>query len=88
MPCLVSLTGKEADFQSLSALPEVDQIIAPRVEAPVLMLNGRFDFIFTGTNVPQEHNRRVLYETDHDIPRNEWIKETLDWLDRYLGPVK
>ena len=24
----------------------------------------------------------------YNIPRNELIKETLDWLDRYLGPVK
>jgi cephalosporin-C deacetylase-like acetyl esterase len=28
-------------------LPDVDQLnFAPRVKAPVLMLNGRFDFIF------------------------------------------
>jgi len=29
-----------------------------------------------------------LYDTDHIIPRNEFIKETLKWLDKYLGPVK
>ncbi len=29
-----------------------------------------------------------LYDTDHYIPRNEFIKETLAWLDKYLGPVK
>jgi len=29
-----------------------------------------------------------LYETDHYIPRNELIEETLAWLDHYLGPVK
>jgi len=29
-----------------------------------------------------------LYETDHIPPRNEFIKESLAWLDRYLGPVK
>jgi len=80
-------------------LPEVDQInFAPRVKAPVLMLNGRFDFIFpTGSSqepmfrqlgTPPEHKRRVLYDTGHDIPRTEMIKETLNWLDRYLGPVK
>jgi hypothetical protein len=31
--------------------------------------------------------RRVVYDTGHDIPSIEMIKETLDWLDRYLGPV-
>ena len=34
-------------FYLQSRLPEVDQLnFAPRVRAPVLMLNGRFDFIF------------------------------------------
>jgi len=28
-----------------------------------------------------------LYDTDHVPPRIEYIKETLNWLDRYLGPV-
>jgi cephalosporin-C deacetylase-like acetyl esterase len=80
-------------------LPEVDQLnFAPHVKAPVLMLCGRFDFIFpVGTSqepmfrllgTPKEQKRRVLYETGHDIPRAQMIKETLDWLDRYLGPVK
>ena len=29
----------------------------------------------------------LLYDTGHNIPRNELIKETLNWLDQYLGPV-
>ena len=75
-------------FYLQKRLPEVDQLnFAPRVKAPVLMLNGRFDFIFpTGSSqepmfrllgTPQEHKRRVLYDTGHDIPRNEMIKESL-----------
>jgi cephalosporin-C deacetylase-like acetyl esterase len=86
-------------FYLQQRLPEVDQLnFAPRVKAPVLMLNGRFDFIFPpGSSqepmfrllgTPKENKRRVVYETGHDIPRNEMIKESLDWLDRYLGPVK
>jgi len=66
------------------------------VRTPVLMLNGRFDFIFPpqlsqepmfhslGTNLSQK--RRVVYYTSHGLPPNPTIKETLDWLDRYLGP--
>jgi pimeloyl-ACP methyl ester carboxylesterase len=71
---------------------------APRVKVPVLMLNGRFDFIFPLASsqepmfrllgTPKEQKRRVVYDTGHDVPRNELIKESLDWLDRYLGPVK
>lgn len=86
-------------FHLQNALPEADQInFAPRMKTPVLMLNGRFDFIYpTGTSqepmfrllgTPIEHKRRVVYDTGHHIPRNEMIKEILNWLDKYLGPVK
>jgi dienelactone hydrolase len=81
------------------ALPEVDQInFAPRVMQPVLMLSGRYDFFYPveTSQVPmfrllgarQANKRHVLYDTAHSIPRNELIKESLAWLDRYLGPVK
>jgi hypothetical protein len=59
---------------------------------------GRFDFIFPTAasqepmlrplGTPAEHKRRVVYDTGHDIPRTEMIKESLNWLDRYFGPVK
>jgi dienelactone hydrolase len=81
------------------ALPEVDQInFLPRVTVPVLMLNGRYDFflpvetssavMFRLLGTPKENKRQVIYQTGHGVPRTELIKETLDWLDRYLGPVK
>jgi pimeloyl-ACP methyl ester carboxylesterase len=93
--CVLVVPG----FYLQRSLPEVDQLnFAPRVTAPVLMLSGRFDFLFPvglsqlpafdilGT--PKENKRRVVYEMDHALPpRNELIKETLGWLDRYLGPV-
>ena len=85
-------------FYLQERLPEVDQVnFAPRVKSPVLMLNGRFDFIwppaisqepmFRLLGTPTEDKRRVVYDTGHDIPRTEMIKESLNWLDRYLGPV-
>ena len=93
--CVLIVPG----FSLQKSLPEVDELnFAPRVKIPVLMLNGRFDFFFPvetsqlpmfrllGT--PKEHKRHVVYETGHNIPRHELIKETIDWLDRYLGPVK
>jgi hypothetical protein len=79
--------------------PAAGQInFAPRVATPVLMLNGHFVFVFPMRSsqepmfrmlrTPTEHKRRILYVTGHDIPRNEQITEILNWLDRYLGPVK
>ncbi len=79
--------------------PEVDPFhYAPRVTVPTLMLNGRYDVSFPleldvlplyellGTR--EEDKRLVLYDTDHFVPRRERIKESLAWLDRYLGPVE
>jgi len=93
--CVLVVPG----FYLQKCLPEVDQLnFAPRVKVPVLMLNGHFDFfypvetsqlpMFRMLGTPKAHKRRVLYETGHNIPRNEMIKETLNWLDRYLGPVR
>jgi cephalosporin-C deacetylase-like acetyl esterase len=82
------------------SLPEVDQInYVSRVTVPVLMLNGRFDAIepvdssqlpmFKMLGTPADQKRHVIYEAAHgDYPENAYIKEVLDWLDRYLGPVR
>jgi len=69
-----------------------------RVKIPTLMINGKYDTsflyetsikpMFDLLGTPDEHKELKLYETDHIPPRNEFIKETLAWLDRYLGPVK
>jgi dienelactone hydrolase len=78
--------------------PEVNPInYVGRVKTPTLMLNGRYDMIFPYETdvkpmfdlmgIPDEHKQLKLYETDHFVPKNEFIKETLAWLDRYLGPV-
>jgi predicted esterase len=78
--------------------PEANQInYVTRVKTPTLMLNGKYDTIFpSDTSIkpmfdllgtPDEHKELKLFETDHIPPRNEFIKETLAWLDRYLGPV-
>ena len=79
--------------------PETDQInYVTRVKTPTLMLNGKYDTLlpyessqkpmFDLLGTPDEHKELKLYATDHIPPRNEFIKETLAWLDRYLGPVK
>jgi hypothetical protein len=64
---------------------------------PSLMLDGRYDsfygleqgirpmFRLLGTAAADK--RLILYDTDHIPPRTEYIRETLAWLDKYLGPV-
>jgi dipeptidyl aminopeptidase/acylaminoacyl peptidase len=79
--------------------PEIDPLnFATRSRTPVLMLNGRYDYAFTleGNQlplfrllgVPEKDKRHVLFNTGHDLPQMETIKEVLAWLDRYLGPVE
>jgi dienelactone hydrolase len=80
--------------------PEVNSWnFAPRLHVPLLMLNGRDDFLF-----PLETNQKplfrrfattdpdkkhVLYDGGHRnlVTRPDLIGEMLDWFDKYLGPV-
>jgi predicted esterase len=86
-------------FSSGSKLPEVDEInFAPRVKTPVLMLNGRQDFsfpiessqkpMFKWLGTPQADKRHGIYDGGHVFPFARIIKDTLDWLDKYLGVPK
>jgi eukaryotic-like serine/threonine-protein kinase len=72
---------------------------APRLREPVLMVNGRYDFVFSldtaqtplfkmlGT--PEKDKRHLILDTPHDVTeqRPQLVKGVLDWLDRYLGRV-
>ena len=80
-------------------LPEIDPInFAPHVKIPVLMINGRYDFelplekcqepIFRALGSAPQDKRHVLYDTGHSPPQLPVMKEALNWLDQYLGPVK
>lgn len=93
--CVLVMGG----FSKQSPLPEVDPLnFASRVRTPTLLLNGRYDFYFPEDttqipmfrlfDVPDDRKRRVVYETGHTIPRADLIRESLDWFDRYLGPVR
>ena len=81
------------------ARPEVDQInFITHINIPVLMLNGKYDSIepletaqepmYRLFGTPGEKKKHVRYETDHGVPRNSGIRETLEWLDLFLEPVK
>jgi formylglycine-generating enzyme required for sulfatase activity/predicted Ser/Thr protein kinase/dienelactone hydrolase len=86
-------------FDASVKLPEVDEInFAPRVTIPTLMVNGRFDHFFpvdTSQNVmfrflgtQEKDKRHAVFDSGHMPPHDQMIKEILDWLDRYQGPVK
>ena len=77
-------------------VPEVDPInYATRVKTPVILLNGRDDFTFPietsqqplyrllGT--PEADKAHKLYDGGHVFPFSRMIKDSLDWLDKYLG---
>ncbi len=81
-------------------LPEIEPLnFAPHIRIPVLLLGGRQDFLhpvdtaqvplmrFLGT--PEKDKRHIIFEGGHAPLRVQvLIKDILDWLDRYLGPVK
>jgi eukaryotic-like serine/threonine-protein kinase len=86
-------------FPSTRRPPEIDPInFAPRVKTPMLMLNGRDDFtfpiessqepMFALLGSPATDKERKLYDGGHIFPFSRMIKDSLDWLDRYLGAPK
>jgi eukaryotic-like serine/threonine-protein kinase len=78
--------------------PEINSFhFAPRVRAPVLMLNGRHDFtcpeacqevLFRTLGSPEKTKRHVVFETGHVPPLHGIMRETLNWLDQQFGPVE
>lgn len=61
----------------------------------MLMLNGREDFtfpiqesqrpMFRLLGTPDADKRHVVYDGGHVFPFARIQKDTLDWLDKYLG---
>jgi pimeloyl-ACP methyl ester carboxylesterase len=88
----------EGGLSADSKPPEIDEInFAPRVQIPILMLNGRYDFphpvdtdqipLFRLLGTPEKDKRRVLFDRGHAGPVQQYIKDILEWFDEYLGPV-
>ena len=90
------LTGGAMDGRGRPETRDVNYV--RRVKVPTLMLNGRYDTLnpvethiqpmFDLLGTPAADKRLELFETDHIPPYNEYVKETLAWLDKYLGPVE
>jgi len=73
----------------------------PRVALPTLMINGRYDSFFPletsikpffdHLGVPEADKKLIVTDSNHFVlaySANLAIRESLDWMDRYLGPVK
>jgi dienelactone hydrolase len=81
-------------------LPEEDPFnFVTRFRVPTLMVCGRSDFLapleasvrpmFRLLDAPEKDKRLVLWDGGHVPPDFQLpFKETLEWFDRYLGPVK
>jgi dienelactone hydrolase len=93
--------GSPAGLCCWTPPPEVDTLnFAPRLRIPTLMVNGLYDYtfpleasqkpLFALLGVPERDKRHVKLEFAHTpSPRDtELMRAVLDWLDRYLGPVK
>ena len=79
--------------------PEANPVnYVPRTTIPVLMLNGRYDYVFPvetsqrllfdSLGTPTEDKHWIKYEAGHgQLPRSRVIRETLAWFNKYLGSV-
>ena len=76
-------------------LPEVDPLTYVRlVTNPVLMLNGEYDAIrlmeteqkpmFDLLGTDPQHKKHYVTPAGHIVPREDTVRETLQWYDRYL----
>jgi len=81
-------------------LPQADPVNYVRhIKIPILMLNERYDTyfpveasqrpMFNLLGTPRADKRQVFYDAGHaSAPHRDVVRETLDWLDKYLGPVQ
>jgi eukaryotic-like serine/threonine-protein kinase len=79
--------------------PEVDPInFFPRMKIPVLMMNGKNDTffpietsqkpMFNLLGTPEKDKKIKVYEGGHLVPKSDLMKESLAFMDKYLGEVK
>jgi formylglycine-generating enzyme required for sulfatase activity len=78
--------------------PDINVVhFLPRVHVPVLQFSGLYDtdFRFESSSKPffdrlgtdEEDKKHVVEPSNHFVPAAIMKGETLDWLDKYLGPV-
>lgn len=95
----VAVLGSGGLYHIADAPPEALPInYVPRITVPLLMLNGRYDYIFPvqtsqdalfdSLGTPPEDKHRVIFDAGHaPLPQGSRIREAMAWLDKYLGPI-
>jgi dienelactone hydrolase len=84
----------------LPGLPTTEQPFnyLPRITQPVLMFSGRWDIdvtpeaqeaMFRLLGTPPGRKQRLVFDTGHGwIPQAEFVRGTVAWYDKYLGPAQ
>jgi dienelactone hydrolase len=97
LKAVVFLDGGFFLYQPPGGVDQAD--FAPRLKKPVLMVNGRYDYVFSLGRAqlplfqmlgsPADDKRHVVLDAPHDVTerRAELIQHVLGWLDKYLGRV-
>ena len=85
-----------AGFRMEPVLPEVDSFnFASHVTIPTLMLSGRYDFTFPVEQSQKPfferlgatEKRQIMFDIGHAFLPIEFARESIAWMDKYLGPV-
>jgi dienelactone hydrolase len=86
-----------AGLYSERPLPAADVLnFLPRVRVPVLMINGRDDHRFPRVyqvpffellGTPEPDKDSLTFPGGHGVPHSDLVRETIRWLDKYLGPT-
>jgi formylglycine-generating enzyme required for sulfatase activity/dienelactone hydrolase len=98
----VLISGGFPTWDLTAQIPTLDPVsYAARVKTPVLMVNGKEDFVFPYATsqlpmyeflgTPEAHKKHQVYHGGHGLLglfRKQIRDDVLDWLDSYLGPVE
>ena len=87
----------DGGFFAQKLMPGTDQAdFLPRLKAPVLLVCGKYDWIFLGKDAmmrmlgtPPAEKRAVFLDTAHDVSeqRADLMHEVVAFLDKYFGRV-
>ncbi|MBL7185514.1 MAG: protein kinase [Phycisphaerae bacterium] len=98
----VLISGGFPTWDVTAQIPTLDPVsYAARVKTPVLMVNGKEDFVFPYATsqlpmyeflgTPEAHKKHQVYPGGHGLLglfRKQVRDDVLDWLNRYLGPAE
>jgi dienelactone hydrolase len=88
-----------AGLTSINYEPDVSAFnYLPRVAVPALVMGGRYDYFiplesaqkpfFDLLGTPAEHKQFIVVDAPHSLPRSDYMREMLAFLDRYFGPAR